>query len=349
MFAAFREYSVVFALSGAFFFRMIGLMLVLPVSSTLVLQQPWGTPEKAGLVIGIAGLTQACLQIPLGRLSDLWGRKPVILLGLTMFCLGSLLASFTQSFIAVLIGRFFQGAAAISATVSAWITDSLAAETRAIGMLIFGAVVTAAFLIAIITSPLLAAQTGLSGIFITAATLGGISVLLVCFLPQTKITKQPAPAWTILRNRTLWFICLFAFCGHFGLGLFFTSIPHRIDLPLGEHWWLYLLSLGIAFAFATPLIAKAKRLGIFRVIVLAMAFVIVGYIGTLLSLSDWYLLIGGVSLFFCGFAILEAILPLAVSLVFESQNRGTAMGVMMSVEYAGIFFGAAVAGVIQGW
>jgi MFS family permease len=35
-----------------------------------------------GLAIGIYGLTQALLQIPFGYLSDQFGRKPLLIIGL---------------------------------------------------------------------------------------------------------------------------------------------------------------------------------------------------------------------------------------------------------------------------
>src|SRR3990167_4172629 len=44
-----------------------------------------------------------------GGLADHYGRKPIILLGLTTFVIGSILCLFEQSFNFLLIGRFLQG------------------------------------------------------------------------------------------------------------------------------------------------------------------------------------------------------------------------------------------------
>jgi MFS family permease len=43
--------------------------------------------------MGIYGLTQAVLQLPLGLASDRIGRKPVIVAGLLVFALGSAVAA----------------------------------------------------------------------------------------------------------------------------------------------------------------------------------------------------------------------------------------------------------------
>ena len=74
-------------------FRMLGLFMIMPVWALYAEQLPEATPLLAGLALGIYGLTQALLQIPFGMLSDRIGRKPVILVGLVIFALGSLVAA----------------------------------------------------------------------------------------------------------------------------------------------------------------------------------------------------------------------------------------------------------------
>mgnify|MGYP000511679002 CR=1 FL=1 len=57
------------------------------------------------MALGIYGLTQALLQIPLGMASDRWGRKPVILAGLAVFALGSALAIVLGFILAAMVER----------------------------------------------------------------------------------------------------------------------------------------------------------------------------------------------------------------------------------------------------
>jgi MFS family permease len=54
----------------------------LPVLGIYAVDMPGATPEKLGLALGAYGLTQACLQLPLGWLSDRIGRLPIVIVGL---------------------------------------------------------------------------------------------------------------------------------------------------------------------------------------------------------------------------------------------------------------------------
>nr|MCS5589816.1 MFS transporter [Candidatus Thioglobus sp.] len=62
--------------------RMFGLFMIFPVFSVYAAEYESTTPYLIGLAIGIYGLTQALLQIPFGYLSDQYGRKPMLIIGL---------------------------------------------------------------------------------------------------------------------------------------------------------------------------------------------------------------------------------------------------------------------------
>ena len=76
---------------------VLGLFLLLPVLALYARTLPDYRPELLGLAMGAYGLTQAVLQIPFGRWSDRYGRKPLIALGLALFALGSLVGMFADS------------------------------------------------------------------------------------------------------------------------------------------------------------------------------------------------------------------------------------------------------------
>ena len=61
---------------------MLGMFLMLPVLALYAHTLPDYSPEMLGLAMGAYGLTQAVLQIPFGRWSDRFGRKPLITIGL---------------------------------------------------------------------------------------------------------------------------------------------------------------------------------------------------------------------------------------------------------------------------
>ncbi|MBT8126092.1 MAG: MFS transporter, partial [Gammaproteobacteria bacterium] len=120
-------------------FRMLGLFMILPVWALYAEQLPGATPLLAGLALGIYGLTQAILQIPFGMLSDRIGRKPVILVGLVIFALGSLVAAFADSIYGIILGRALQGSGAIAAALMALAADLSREEHRTKMMALIGA------------------------------------------------------------------------------------------------------------------------------------------------------------------------------------------------------------------
>ena len=140
--------------------RMFGLFALLPVLSLYAADLRDATPLLIGLAVGAYGLTQAGFQIPLGALSDRIGRLPVIVGGLAIFAAGSVVAGMAESIYGIIAGRLLQGAGAISATLSALITDATREEVRTRSMAVFGIGIGASFMVAMVAGPLLAARFG---------------------------------------------------------------------------------------------------------------------------------------------------------------------------------------------
>ena len=101
-----------------------------------------------GLAIGIYGLTQAVLGIPFGMLSDRFGRKPIITLGLLIFIAGSVVAAMSDTIYGVILGRALQGAGAIAAAVMALAADLTREEHRMKAMATIGATIGLSFTVA---------------------------------------------------------------------------------------------------------------------------------------------------------------------------------------------------------
>src|SRR5271169_6155695 len=57
-------------------------------------------------------LTQTALTVVFGKLADLYGRKPVMLLGIVIFLVGSVLAGLAWSMPAMIVFRLIQGVGA---------------------------------------------------------------------------------------------------------------------------------------------------------------------------------------------------------------------------------------------
>jgi len=108
-----QERRSVGALAAIYATRMLGLFLLLPVLALYGRTMPDYSPVLLGLAMGAYGLTQSVLQIPFGRWSDRYGRKPVIAVGLLFYAAGSLIGAFAHSLDALFVARLVQGAGAV--------------------------------------------------------------------------------------------------------------------------------------------------------------------------------------------------------------------------------------------
>src|SRR3954451_14693375 len=107
------ELRASFALAGIFGLRMLGMFIILPVFALYAAKLPGGSSHTmVGIALGSYGLTQACLQVPFGWLSDHWGRKRTIYLGLLIFAAGSFIAALAQDIQLIIVGRIIQGVGA---------------------------------------------------------------------------------------------------------------------------------------------------------------------------------------------------------------------------------------------
>jgi len=143
------------------------------------------TPFLLGVALGAYGASQALLQIPFGMLSDRIGRKPIILLGLIIFILGSVIAAQATNVYELIFGRFLQGGGAISGVIMALLTDLTSDESRTKAMATIGASIGISFSVAMTVGPLVANWGGVGAIFWITAALGVIGIAIsTALLPE---------------------------------------------------------------------------------------------------------------------------------------------------------------------
>ncbi len=211
-----RELRYAATLSGVITFRMLGLFLILPVFMILAQGIPGFTPQAAGLAVGIYGLTQAILQQPFGWLSDRWGRRPVLLLGLALFALGGVVAALAESMPWLIAGRALQGCGAIAGVAMALAADLTRPERRPVIMAIIGIGIGGAFLLSMGLSVPLATLLGLRGLFWLTVVFAIAGMVLVMTLPGQRDIEQMQLEELLLMNpprATLPEIHIHARCG----------------------------------------------------------------------------------------------------------------------------------------
>ena len=89
------------------------------------------SPSKVGLTMSAFMLSLAAAPLVYGPVSDRFGRKPVVALGVALFVVASLACAVAQSLPALLICRFVQGVGATSTAMTFVVIRDLFNETTA--------------------------------------------------------------------------------------------------------------------------------------------------------------------------------------------------------------------------
>lgn len=345
------------ALAGIFALRMLGLFLILPVFSIHAKSLSGGDQALlVGLALGIYGFVQACLHIPLGMLSDKYGRRPVVVLGLVLFVLGAFIAASHDDLVWITAGRAIQGAGAISAAVTAWLADLTREETRTRAMAMVGGSIALTFALSLVVASPLHESIGLDGMFNVMAFLGIGALLIALFVvpEQSKVSQTPFTAKfsEVFFNKDLLRLNVGVLVLHAAQIALFLTLPRllaRADLPLSAHWQLYLPAVLISFAFMAPIIMMSEKRKRMKP---AFIFGIAAMLIAQLMMANFVGLTGlalAVLVYFIGFNILEAMQPSLVSR-WASHAKGTALGIYNTTQSTGLFLGGLLGGwLLQNW
>ena len=346
------------SLAAVFGFRMLGLFMLMPVFAIYGQELVGFSPVWIGLAIGAYGLTQAILQIPMGLLSDRFGRRRIIVLGLILFAFGSVIAATADSVYMVTLGRAIQGTGAIASAVLALAADLTRDEQRPKVMAVIGMCIGMSFSLALIFGPMLAESFGLQGLFwITAMfALAGIVVVLTLVpaavnkAPRGETVAIPALLGTLIRHPQLVRLDIGVLLLHLMLTAVFVSLPPLLiksGMPAVEHWQLYFPVLIGSFFLMVPFLIYASKKGKEKsVFLLAISALTVSLAGLYMAQSSLTGIVGFILLFFVAFNYLEASLPALVSRITPPGNKGSAMGIYSSSQFFGAFLGGIIGGVV---
>jgi MFS family permease len=352
------EKKAAFSLASIFGVRMLGLFMILPVFAIYGVQLTGYSPIWLGLAIGAYGLTQALLQIPMGILSDKFGRKPVILAGLLIFFLGSVIAATSDSIYGVVLGRAIQGMGAIASTILALAADLSREEQRPKVMATIGMFIGLSFTVAMVLGPIIADSFGLSGLFWFIALLTLVAMALMQFMVPSSVNKAPRGDNVALPAQISRFILhpqlsrlnWGVFILHMALTACFVTLPKQFvasGLSLDNHWQVYLPALLGSFLLMVPFMIfamkkqKEKPMFSAAISLLIIALVLLWYLP-----SGFWSLVLSVVLFFTAFNYLEATMPSILSRIAPAGFKGSVMGVYSSSQFLGAFVGGILGGII---
>ena len=344
------------SLACVFAFRMLGLFMLMPVLAIYGTELEGFSPLWIGIAIGAYGLTQALLQIPMGWLSDKFGRKRVIVAGLIMFAIGSVIAAMAESIYTVTLGRALQGMGAIAAAVLALAADLSRDEQRPKVMAVIGMCIGLSFAAAMLLGPMIAASFGVSGIFWLTACLAVLGIFIVLTVVPTAVNRAPKGDTSaslndiknLVKHPQLVRLNLGVMLLHLTLTAVFVALPAELikdGLAAEMHWKLYIPVLLLAFVFMVPMMIVAIKKQKEKMAFLVSIALIVASLMSLSLFGSSALIIGVCMLiYFIAFNFLEATMPALVARISPAGQKGSAMGAFSSTQFLGAFLGGIIGG-----
>lgn len=331
--------------------RMFGIFLVIPVFTL------YGkTFSDSALLIGIAfgsyGLAMALFQAPFGILSDRFGRKNVIMLGMVPYIIGNLIAWHPGSIIGLIIGRLIAGSGAVTSSGMAMVQESVAPERRNLAMAILGIPIGFAFMIGIVLGPFISAKLGADTLFLISAVLGIISLAPMSMVNYRKPDYKPEE-----RKKTgkiefkAFLVGVVGFLMSLYMIVFFYYLPIYGTQAYGAHGYELLLLwpvvIGGVIAVASSGFADRGKTTLFSIIALLLMLastplVFLQPVAT--GSRDWFF--AGSVIFFAGFSIYEIVFTPLVSKLSRKENYGANIGIYNTMQFLGQFAGGILGGVL---
>jgi DHA1 family tetracycline resistance protein-like MFS transporter len=349
------------------FIDLVGFGIVIPVLPFYAEGTVFNaTPRIVGLLFASYSIMQLIFSPILGRLSDKYGRRPVLLISIIGTGIGFLTIGFAKTLWMLFAGRILDGITGGNiSTAQAYIADITTKENRAKGMGLIGA----AFGLGFIFGPAIGGILSRWGIHIPFFFAGGLcfanALLLYFTLPET-VTKDHPARQSAARGRglsevlqslkepklgfvlTIYFLFIVAFSIMTTSFSLFTMFRFGYD---AQHTGYLFAYVGlIAVVIQGGLIGKlVKRFGELPLVILgafcfAISLFAVPFVGPAAGGLAALLIGGGV--FSLGNSLATPALTSLASKSVGPAEQGTVLGVTQSVASLARAVGPSVAALL---
>lgn len=336
-----RRLSVLIAASCV---DMIGFAMVLPLIPYYALELK-ATPEQIGFIIASFSVAQLLFAPFWGRVSDRYGRRPALLIGLTAASVAYVVFAFADAIWLLFLSRIIQGAGGGTTGVAqAYVADTIkpADRARALGWL------SAASSLGVMLGPAIgsaAAHWGREAPGLVAAVLCFLNVIYAWrWLPESRpagqrheaLERRPVwhAAWQVVRHPAL---PVSQFIWIYGAGMLgFSGMTAVLSLYLFDTFgitektigyvFLYFgaLSLAMRSLFLGPVIDRIGEVGAMRVGTVSLS---VGLLLYLVVHNLWTL------------ALIMPLVPIGTALLFPATT--SLMSRVTTREELGVTMGVA--------
>ena len=344
---------------------LIGFGIVIPVLPYYVGKEPFNaSPITFGWLIASFSIMQLIFSPILGRLSDKYGRRPVLFFSLLGTGVGFMILGFATTIWLLFVGRILDGITGGNiSTAQAYIADVTAPEDRAKGMGMIGA----AFGIGFVLGPAIGgilSPFGLAVPFYFAAGLAFVNAIVLYFvLPETVKKGERHAAEEVSEGRfsvlfkylrdprlslliATYFLITVAFSIMTTAFIIYTAFRFNYTARQNGFLFAFIGVLG-AVVQGTMMGILTRRIGenllvIIGTALMAIALFFVPLVGP--ESGGLIALLIGVSCFSFGSSFSGTPLITLASKSVSTHEQGVAMGVMQSAASLGRAIGPALTG-----
>ncbi|HEY1012431.1 MAG TPA: MFS transporter [Herpetosiphonaceae bacterium] len=332
------------------FVGMLGYGIIIPI--TPFYAKSFGASDTMiGLLIGSYALAQFIAAPILGRLSDRFGRRPILLLSIAGTIGSLLLFGQADSMVLLFAGRLLDGATGGNIAIAqAYVADVTTEENRARGMGVIGAALGMGFIVGPAIGGFLSAGGNYQLPIFVAAGISFVSLLMTAVgLPEAKRqqaavetqgrTSDLRRLWRGMRNPRIGRLLLVTLL----IGLAFTAFETTFALFAAARLEFGSMETGYTLAYIGIVIAViqgglirrlAKRYGEARLIVGGAALLGLGLLMLGFIADTWQLLAVGMVIA-AGEGVLTPSLSSLVSRRSLPHERGEHLGLYQSMGSIG--------------
>ncbi len=343
------------------FIDMMGFGIVIPILPRYA-EHLGAASWQIGLLVGIFSLAQLGMLPFWGQLSDLIGRRPILIISVLGTIVGYLMMGWTHSILIMMLGRALDGAAGANiSTVQAYLSDITTVNERSQGMGLLGAAYGFGFIFGPVLGGWSCHYYGPSVAMVIAAGLGFINFLFIFFfLPESlekkqKISERPP---------------MLAFLKYTDKKVYFSVMGTFFFMMTGYSIITTLLALFVYHRYQMNEQQTGYVYGMIGVIAIIIEGGIFGFFAKYFK-DRWFVIAGAVSLMFSFFilsltqevllavilfgfialgdSLMTPALPAIASRSVDAAWQGSALGLYQSVGSLARFLGPLLAGFFLGF
>jgi DHA1 family tetracycline resistance protein-like MFS transporter len=346
----------------ALFLDLFGFGIVIPVLPFYATEHG-ASPAVVALLATTFSFAQFMMSPVLGRLSDVHGRRPIMLVSIAGSCMSMLVLGFAATLWMVFLARLVSGICnANVSTANAYIADRVPPADRARYMGMMGSAIGIGFVFGPAVGGLLSTESMPELPFFFAAGLAALNFLMAWFwLPESRGPQRAgagrpiSPFFALARLKEVRGTALGALTLiSFGFFIAFSAMEatfallteHRFAWTARDTGWVFsLVGLSIAFSQAVLLNRLVRKFGekatlTIGIVVQAAGLAIIG-LSTIVAP-----LVVGAAVLAIGNGLVSPATSAICSRMSSAEDQGLNLGLIQSASALARIFGPAAAGLI---